>query len=38
MIVSRMWKEEAIDASRVKLASSKDSEGFIDGTEYSLHV
>ena len=38
MNVSRMWKEGAISASRVKLASSKDSEGFIDGTEYSLHV
>ena len=38
MIVSRTWKEEAIDAFHVKLVSSKDSEGFTDGTEYSLHV
>ena len=38
MIVSRMWKEEAISVSHVKLAGSMDSEGFIDGTEYSLHV
>ena len=38
MNVSRMWKEEAIGVSHVGLASSKDSEGFIDGTEYSLHV
>ena len=38
MIVLKNLREEAIGVSRVKLASSKDFEGFIDGTEYSLHV